>query len=545
MANDVVIGAAMRQNLLSLQGTQRAIDSTQLRLATGKKVNSALDNPQSFFQAQSLNNRAGDLTRLLDGIGQSIRSIEQADKGITALTSLINQMDSVASEANSEMLAASGIATVTGTKDIAQYDDLVADSGGAITATTNTFAITVKETDGTSTTSADIAVAATDNVYNVAAKINASSVKDLVTASVDKQGRLKIESKEEGAALRITGGTANSLTSAGMEFLGLSGTVKTENTVATLRQGGTVIAGRTLSSNESTAAKVDGKFEASATLLAAGFVVGATTDFDATLNIDGDVIDIGQAYTVTSTIQDVVDGINNAGSDKVSASFNTKTGKIEMKFAESVGSASLNFDHDAAGRANFGFGTGAADNGVAAAAGNQFSEAFRFVGSSANLDQYTKDFNKLREQIDGIVKDANYRGVNLLGGDNLTTTFNEDRSNKLVTEGQDLTVEGMGIDKADFQDAASILKAVNQVSASLEQVRAFGSSLASDLSIIQTRRDFTEQTISTLKSGASDLTDAEQNEEGANLLALQTRQQLGVTSLSMASQSQQSVLRLF
>lgn len=79
----------------------------------------------------------------------------------------------------------------------------------------------------------------------------------------------------------------------------------------------------------------------------------------------------------------------------------------------------------------------------------------------------------------------------------------------------------------------------------LDTVRNFGTTIANSLSIIQTRRDFTESTISILKAGAADLVTADQNEEGANLLALQTRQQLGVTALSLAAQSQQSVLRLF
>jgi flagellin len=93
MTSDVVLTAALRSNLLSLQNTQSAIDTTQFRLATGRKVNSALDNPQSFFAAQALNNRASDLTRLLDGIGQSIQVIKAADNGVTALTKLVEQAD--------------------------------------------------------------------------------------------------------------------------------------------------------------------------------------------------------------------------------------------------------------------------------------------------------------------------------------------------------------------------------------------------------------------------------------------------------------------
>ncbi|MCB1681383.1 MAG: flagellin, partial [Alphaproteobacteria bacterium] len=78
-----------------------------------------------------------------------------------------------------------------------------------------------------------------------------------------------------------------------------------------------------------------------------------------------------------------------------------------------------------------------------------------------------------------------------------------------------------------------------------DTVRSFGNSIANDLAIIQTREDFTKNTINNLQEGADKLTVADQNEEGANLLALQTRQTLGVTSLALASQSQQAVLRLF
>lgn len=557
MANDVVLGAAMRSNLLSLQNTQRSIDNTQLRLATGKKVNSALDNPQSFFQAQSLNNRASDLTRLLDGIGQSIRTIEEADKGITALTSLVEQASSVAEEAQAEINAAVGIATVSSTKDLRSIDDLVTDSGGAITAG-QTFTITIKDADIDDDTAhtATIAVAAGDTVYTLASKINDVTTiadedfTDNVKASVDSSGRLKIESKEEGAVLRVAGGT---LTSAGFAFLGLDSTVKTENTVATTRQGGTAIAGRILYSAEATeaTASVDGLgevYEASTNLVDAGYLAAAGNQIGMNLVIDGESIEVvdgaGAPLDGDSTIQNLVDAVNNAGSDKVTARFNTSTGRIELEFADNVGTAELEIVAGGAGATTtFGFGTGASD--AAAAATNVNSESFRFIGSSANLEQYTKDFNKLRDQIDGIVEDANYRGVNLLGGDNLTSFFNEDRSNTLVTEGGDFTVAGIGISEADFTDAGSIEQSLNEVRNALDGIRAFGSSIANDLAIIQTRRDFTEQTINTLKAGASDLTDADLNEEGANLLALQTAQQLGVTSLSLASQSQQSVLRLF
>lgn len=558
MANDVVLGAAMRSNLLSLQNTQRSIDSTQLRLATGKKVNSALDNPQSFFQAQSLNNRASDLTRLLDGIGQSIRTIEEADKGITALTGLVEQASSVAESAQAEIRAAEGLVTITGTKDLRGVN-LTADSGGAIaTAGTNTFQISLQDKDvngGAIVRGAAIAVEADDTVYDLVAKINSDAtvtgtgdpMNELVRASVDSNGRLKIESLEQGATVRIgdaTGGAANTLGSDGYSFLGLDNVVGSETLDGAVRQGGTAVSGRTLSSKAAAdATKVNGEFVSSATLVAAGYMAAADVP-TVNLNIDGE--EGSFTLTTTGTIQEFVDKINSNSSinEKVTASFNTETGKIDLKFADGVGKATLTFGGAAGDAPAFGFGTGASD-GTMTAADDTYSEAFTFIGSSANLEQYTKDFNKLREQIDGLVEDANYRGVNLLGGDTMTTFFNEDRSNTLETVGADLTTTGLGIDEADFIDAAAIEKAMGQVRDALDTVRAFGTSIANDLSIIQTRQDFTEQTINTLKAGASDLTDADLNEEGANLLALQTAQQLGVTSLSLASQSQQSVLRLF
>lgn len=96
---DVTLTAALRSNLLSLQGTQKLLDSTQLKLATGKKVNSALDNAASFFASQSLTNRASDLSGLLDGIGQGIQALKAADNGITAMTNLLNQAKAIAQEA--------------------------------------------------------------------------------------------------------------------------------------------------------------------------------------------------------------------------------------------------------------------------------------------------------------------------------------------------------------------------------------------------------------------------------------------------------------
>ena len=90
MASGITLSSSVRQNLLSLQDTAALSSLTQNRLATGKKVNSALDNPGNFFTSQSLNNRASDLNSLLDSIGQAQQTLKAADQGITSVTKLVN-----------------------------------------------------------------------------------------------------------------------------------------------------------------------------------------------------------------------------------------------------------------------------------------------------------------------------------------------------------------------------------------------------------------------------------------------------------------------
>src|ERR1700757_2376304 len=97
--SNITLSAGVRQNLLSLQSTASLLNATQGRLATGKKVNSALDNPSNFFTSQSLSNRASDLSSLLDSIGQAQQTLSAADQGITSLTSLVQSAKSIATQA--------------------------------------------------------------------------------------------------------------------------------------------------------------------------------------------------------------------------------------------------------------------------------------------------------------------------------------------------------------------------------------------------------------------------------------------------------------
>src|ERR1700678_925398 len=94
----IVLSASVRQNLLSLQSTASLLATTQNDLATGNKVNSALDNPTDFFTAQGLNNRAGDISNLLDSIGNGVQVLQAANTGITSLQSLVASAQSIANQ---------------------------------------------------------------------------------------------------------------------------------------------------------------------------------------------------------------------------------------------------------------------------------------------------------------------------------------------------------------------------------------------------------------------------------------------------------------
>lgn len=565
MSSDVVLTSALRSNLLSLQNTQSLIDKTQLRLATGLKVNSALDNPQNFFAAQSLNNRASDLNRLLDGIGQSIRTIEEADNGVTALTSLIEQAQSVASSARDELASSGNTARIVGNVDLSEVADITAATfGGGAIANGDIIQISTVNDGGTKVTE-NITIATGDTAYSLAAKITdqfADNQDGEIVASVTDQGFLSIESKD-GRSFKIgAAAVATDILQAGWTALGFQAgfAAETRTGGVTPLTAATVVAGNTISTVS--------LYEGSGDLAEANDQITGGTYQDAQGNtiLSGAtsfqliVDDNGTTRTttaVTTSFQDFVDSINqvnavaaNDVSGLIQAEFDNSTGQLKLtSLSDTVRDITVRITANAANDTiDIGLGdpSGKLDalSGNVAAAGAQ-DFAFRFNNSTQALDSLAKDYNNIRSQIDDIVKDAQYRGVNLLNGDDLTTFFNEDNSSRLVTEGATFTANGLGLSEATFRSSDSIDLTASQARNALESVRSFGSTLANNLSIIQTRQQFTQQTINTLESGADDLTVADGNEEGANLLALQTRQTLGVTSLSLASQSQQSVLRLF
>ena len=137
----IVLSSSVRQNLLSLQSTADLLATTQNRLATGKKVNSALDNPTNFFTASSLDSRASDINNLLDGIGNGVQVLQAANTGITSLQKLVDSAKSVANQALQTTVGYSTKSSFTSVViDGATADNLVADQDPTNAAFTGTAA---------------------------------------------------------------------------------------------------------------------------------------------------------------------------------------------------------------------------------------------------------------------------------------------------------------------------------------------------------------------------------------------------------------------
>jgi flagellin len=191
MSGDIVLSSGVRSNLLALQLTADLMARTQQRLATGKKVNSALDNPINFFTASALTNRAGDLGNLLDGVSNAIKTLEAADNGISSIKKLVENAQAIALQA---LQTPATTATYTGT-----VAGLTATSSFTFTATK-----TITVSDGTDT--ATLTLAATNTVQDFIDAVNNGTNVD-VKAELSSDGKILLEAT--GANTVVIGGDAS------------------------------------------------------------------------------------------------------------------------------------------------------------------------------------------------------------------------------------------------------------------------------------------------------------------------------------------------
>jgi len=492
--SDITLSAGVRQNLLSLQNTASLMAQTQNRLATGKKVNSALDNPLNFFTSSSLSARAHDLGGLLDAMSNGIQTIQAGNNGITAMTSLVQQLQATVSQARSDSTAAAvtpGTLDATANNSTGANNKLTFDFGNGVTVGVNTYANAVAST---------LTASGADYTADVSA----------LSLTID-----------DGA----TGGTT-------IDITGIDGTNTVQDLVDQINtdlsaDGSTVIAindGGNVRLVNATGEAITVSGTAATTL---GFGAGNT------VSTDGSV-----AAALTNTQIAAAINANSVLSGKVSASVSAGTLTIKNLTNSDItvkGYDGTDVSGDAADVDTLDAGTGATLSSVRQSLLNQF--------------------NTLLTQIDKTALDSGYNGINLLNADKLTVQFNENGTSSIDVQAKDASGNAFAINSTnlgintqtsgDFASNTTLDTLAATLTTALTTLRTQASSLGSQLSIVQTRQDFTKNMINTLQVGSDNLVLADTNEEGANMLALQTRQSLSTTALSLASQADQNVLQLF
>ena len=220
----IVLSASVRQNLLSLQSTADLLATTQNRLSTGKKVNTALDNPTNFFTAQGLDNRANDISNLLDGIGNGVQVLQAANTGITSLQKLVDTAKSIASQVLQTSVgysprASATTAVPTGAGPLAvpgTAQDLT--NAGTNSLNGKTFVFTPAA--GAATTITISSTVAAGNVNSIDAFNSALSAAGIgLTASLASNGSVTFTSTNDDASQTLTLGTT-----AAANTVALSGT---------------------------------------------------------------------------------------------------------------------------------------------------------------------------------------------------------------------------------------------------------------------------------------------------------------------------------
>jgi hypothetical protein len=173
------------------------------------------------------------------------------------------------------------------------------------------------------------------------------------------------------------------------------------------------------------------------------------------------------------------------------------------------------------------------------------------IGGNTVRANLVTQFNQLKDQLDKTAADSSFNGINLLQGDQLKLFFNELSTSSIAIQSTNTagvsssTLSITTATNAEFQSNTSLDSRLQSLQTALTTVASQASAFGSNLSVVQNRQTFTNAMVNTLQTGADGLTLADGNLEGANMLALQTRQQLSIQALSLASQANQAVLRLF
>lgn len=502
----ISLTANVRSSLLALQDTAAQQAITNNHLSTGKKVSSALDNPVNFFTSQGLTSRANALTSLLDGISNGIQTIQQANQGLTSITSIIQQLQSTVKQARQDT-----------TQNVTAFNSIITSANGNTSTSTNNT-LSFKDAAGNS-----IASVATFNTNwqgltgSAAPSVGAAAGGsiDISSASIPG-GKLSVNIANSATAAQVVASINTALGGAG----------GTSSMTASLVNGKVQIS----DSNNNVVSVADTTGNTAGTT-AAVFGSATTSVAGAALTTD----QIASAINSNASLAGVVSASNTAGNLTLS---NKSTNAITVGGATAT---SL---------------TGASANSYTLSAGTAQPSSVR--QSLAN------QFNTLITQLNSVAKDSGYNGSNLLQGDQLKIVFNEltgASQNSLNVQNQkaDGTAFGtvnaanLGISNAissssasgvDFSSNSALDTLTDSLTNALSTVQSQSSALGANLAVVQTRQDFTKNVVNVLQVGSDNLTNADMNQEAANSQSLSTRNSLAISALSLANTSNQGVLQL-
>jgi flagellin len=411
----IVLSASVRQNLLSLQSTAELLSTTQNRLATGNKVNSALDNPTNFFTAQGLNNRASDINNLLDSIGNGVQVLQAANTGITSLQKLVDTAKSIANQVlqaptGYSVKASATTAAPTGAGPLA-VPGTAADLTNAGTNSLNGKTFVFTPAVGAATTITVSSTVAAGNVNSIDAFNTALSTAGIgLTASLASDGSIGFSSTNDNASQTLTLGTT-----AAANTVALSGT----STFALVTPaGGTA-----------------GKPVADA---------ASQTIRSSLVKQYNDII-----TQITTTAQDAsFNGINLLNGDNLKLTFN-ETGKSTLNIQ------GVTFNAAGLGLASLAAGTDFLDSASANAALTKLSSASSTLrteasalGSNLSVVQIRQDFNK------------NLINVLQTGSSNLTLAdTNEEAANsQALSTRQSIAVSALALANQSQQSVLQLLR---------------------------------------------------------------------------------------
>lgn len=497
---DTFLSGSVKQQLQNIRNTQRAVDVAVKRLSTGREVNSALDAPQNYFASESLNNRAADLERLLDNIGQSNNTLNTALNGADRARDLLNLAISYTDGLRTSPLLGSET-SIAGTPLSQQILSENPDAYWRLNETAGTAAVNQGSLGGVQGTYTNAPSLGADPIYSNGGDVTPNFNGTNQRVNIPDSTGINLGARTQ----RSIELTFNADTVAGRQVLWEEGATVNSLSIYTLN-------GRIYF--QAVDAGDFGPFDISAP-------INANETYHAALVFDSSV----------NQLRGYLNGEQLPTIGFVNRSLSAHSGDIAIG-----GQNGGNRYHDLNSNAGSAFFFDGRISDVALYNRVLSDDAIRNHAETLESETVTNGledtYNAIMNQLDELIGDSSYRGTNLLNGDALTTFFNENRSSYLTTKGQTLTSAGLDIDGKLFNSIEDIDVAQAALREALGRIEAFERTLVTDVNVIQTRSILTNATINTLEAGADKLVLADLNEESAKLLALQTRQQIQFAGLS-------------